>query len=166
MGTGTTIQFDLGHWILRLIALIIDSIILGVIAWALLFILLVPVLFTGAFYGLWAAWGYWLVYPFAIGILSVLYYLVLDVWWMGTLGKRLLGLEVQTTSGGRINFGQSFIRNISKIFFLFILLDWILGVVTAGADRRQKYSDRIAGTTVVQVKQAFASITSPTPPPS
>ena len=115
MGTGTTIQFDLGHWILRLIALIIDSIILGVIAWVLLFILLVPVLFTGAFSGLWAAWGFWLGYPFAIGILSVLYYLVLDVWWGATLGKRFLGLEVQTTSGGRINFGQSFIRNISKI---------------------------------------------------
>ena len=87
MGTGTSIQFDLGHWILRLIALIIDSIILGVIAWVLLFILLVPVLFTGAFSGLWAAWGFWLGYPFAIGILSVLYYLVLDVWWGGDTGQ-------------------------------------------------------------------------------
>jgi uncharacterized RDD family membrane protein YckC len=165
MGTGTSVQFDLGHWILRLIALIIDSIILAIIAGVLLFIFLVPILFTGALYG-FAAWGYWLVYPFAIGILSVLYYLVLDVMWGATLGKRALGLEVQTTSGGRINYGQSFIRNISKIHFLLLLLDWVLGVITAGADRRQKYSDRIAGTTVVQVKQAFAAITSPVPPPS
>jgi hypothetical protein len=43
------------------------------------------------------------------------------------------------------------------------LLDWVLGVVTPGPDQRQKYSDRIAGTTVVQVSQAFASV-SPTPP--
>ena len=166
MGTGSNSSFDLGHWILRLVALIIDSIALAIIAAILVFFLLVPFLFTGALFGFWSAWGYWLVFPFAVGILSVLYFVGLDVWWRGTPGKRVLGLEVQTTSGGRITFGQSFIRNISKIFFLFLILDWLLGVAIPGADRRQKYSDRIARTTVVQFKQAFASITSPTPPPS
>ena len=33
-----------------------------------------------------------------------------------TIGKRVMGLEVQTVKGGRVSFGESFIRNISKIF--------------------------------------------------
>jgi uncharacterized RDD family membrane protein YckC len=77
-----------------------------------------------------------------------------------------MGLEVQLVKGGRISLDKSFIRNISKIFPLFLFLDWLIAVVTAGTDRRQKYSDRIAGTTVVQVSQPFQSMApSPTPPP-
>lgn len=76
--------------------------------------------------------------------------------------KKLLGFQVQMTNGGKVDFGKSFIRNISKIYPLFVLLDWIIGVVTPGVDGRQKYSDRIAGTTVVAIKQAFTA----TQPPS
>ena len=93
----------------------------------------------------------------------VLYFLYAEVAWGGTLGKRIMGLRVQTVNGGKINYSQSFIRNISKIFWVFLLLDWLIGIATPG-DRRQKYSDRMAGTVVVQVNQAFASVVPPTPP--
>jgi uncharacterized RDD family membrane protein YckC len=93
----------------------------------------------------------------------VLYFVILEVSWGATLGKRILGLHVQTTSGARVKFNQAFIRNISKIYWIFLLLDWLIAIATPGADRRQKYTDRIAGTTVVQSGQALASVT---PPPS
>jgi len=156
-------QFDLGHWVLRLIAVIIDGIILTIIAWILLFFLFVPLLFVGALAGLWLAWGTFLVIPFASGILWVIYSVILESWWSATLGKRILGLKVQTVSGGKPDLNKLFLRNISKIFPLFLLLDWLIGVATPG-DKRQKYMDRVAGTTVVQVSQAFASITPPAPP--
>ena len=152
----------MGHWLLRLIAWIIDSIILGIVAFILVLFLLVPFVFVGAFAGFYTAWAYVLVVPLALGILSVLYFLVLETSWGGTVGKRILGLRVQTVNGGKVSFGQSFIRNISKIFTLFLLLDWLIGVATPG-DKRQKYSDRMAGTVVVQGGQAFASVV---PPPS
>jgi uncharacterized RDD family membrane protein YckC len=95
----------------------------------------------------------------------VLYSVILEVSWGATIGKRILGLQVQTVSGSKITLDKAFIRNISKIFWLFLILDWLVAVATPGADRRQKYSDRIAGTTVVQVSQAFASV-SPTQPPT
>jgi uncharacterized RDD family membrane protein YckC len=82
-----------------------------------------------------------------------------------TLGKKVLGLQVQMVNGSKVTFDKAFIRNISKIFWLFLLLDWILGVATPGNDQRQKYTDRIAGTTVVSVKQAFSSVSTPPPPP-
>ena len=161
--TGQSMQLDLGHWLLRLIAWIIDSIILGIIAFILVLFLLAPLLFVGAFAGFYAAWGYVLIVPFALGLLSVLYFLFAEVNWGGTLGKRILGLRVQTVKGGKITYSQSFIRNISKIFWVFLLLDWLIGIATPG-DRRQKYSDRMAGTVVVQLNQPFASVTPPPAP--
>jgi len=168
MGTGSSPQFDLGHWILRLIALIIDGIIFVIISWILSFLFFVPLLFTGALVGFWASWGYLLVLPFVAGILWVLYSVILEISWGATIGKKLIGLQVQTVSGSRVTIDKAFIRNISKIFWLFLILDWLIGVATPGADRRQKYSDRIAGTTVVQLSAPLASLTQTpqTPPPT
>jgi uncharacterized RDD family membrane protein YckC len=154
-------QFDLGHWVLRLIALIIDSVILFIVAAIISFIGIIG-LISAAALGFWAFGGGWLLLVLIEGVLAVLYFLVLDVAWQGTVGKRVLGLRVQTVNGGRINYSQSFIRNISKIFPLFLLLDWLIGIATPG-DRRQKFTDRMAGVTVIQVSQAFAAVS---PPPS
>ena len=153
MSTGSSSQFDLNHWLLRLVAFIIDSIIIAIVA-SIIF-------FAGGF---WLWWAY-LAFPFLFGILEILYFVFMEVNYGATLGKRILGLEVQTVNGSRVTFDKAFIRNVSKIFGLFLLLDWILGIVTSGPDQRQKYTDRIAGTTVVSVKQAFASVATPPPPP-
>jgi uncharacterized RDD family membrane protein YckC len=162
--TNSGTQIDFGHWVLRLIALIIDGIILGIVAAILFFVIFIPLVFVGALGTFYANWGTIFLWPIIIGILMVLYFLVLDVAWGGTLGKRVLGLRVQTVNGGRINYGQSFIRNISKIYWLLLLLDWIVGIATQG-DKRQKYSDRMAGVVVVQTSQPFASANQPPPPP-
>ncbi len=126
MATNQSMQLDLGHWLLRLIAWIIDSIILGIIAFILVLFLFVPFVFVGAFADFYAAWAYVLVVPLALGILSVLYFLVLETSWGGTVGKRILGLRVQTVNGGKVSFGQSFIRNISKIFWIIFIIDFLI----------------------------------------
>ena len=160
--TGQDMQIDLGHWLLRLIAYIIDGVIIAIIVGILWVILFLPFLLVGAFF---ASWGWTLVFPFVVGLLMVLYFLYAEVNWGGTLGKRILGLRVQTVKGNKVTYGQSFIRNISKIHPLLLLLDWLIGIVTPG-DKRQKYSDRMAGTIVVQTNQPFTTvIPPPTPPP-
>jgi uncharacterized RDD family membrane protein YckC len=83
----------------------------------------------------------------------MLYFILLDVYWGTTIGKRIMGLEVQLEKGGRISLKQSIIRNISKIVIILPILDWLIAVVTSGTDRRQKYTDRIAGTTVTQTRK-------------
>ena len=71
--------------------------------------------------------------------------------------------------GGKVTIDKSFIRNISKFyaFEILLFLDWVIAVVTPGPDRRQKFTDRWAGTTVVQIKQPFQSSapSAPSPPP-
>ncbi len=154
--TGQSMQIDLGHWLLRFIALIIDSVIVAIVVAILFFILFIPLLFVGALGVFLAFAGGFFAWTFAIGILTFIYFIYAEVAWGGTLGKRVMGLRVQTINGGRISYSQSFIRNISKIYWIFLLLDWLIGIATPG-DRRQKYMDRVAGTVVVQVNQPFAS---------
>jgi uncharacterized RDD family membrane protein YckC len=153
-------QLDLTHWVYRLIAYIIDIIIIAIPSFIIAFVLLLVAFLSGGFFGGIAFLGYLI-----LGVLSFLYFLFLDVTWGGTVGKRVMGLRVQKVNGGKITFGQSFIRNITKIFGLFLLLDWLLGVIMAG-DKRQKFTDRAAGTVVVVSKQSMMVPPPPPPPPA
>lgn len=154
---------DFNHWLYRFIALVIDSIIIGIPVYIIWNFVFWSIFWSGA----WWMIGYesWLILPFIFGIIQLFYFVILDVAWGATIGKRIMGLKVQMTNGSKVQFGQAFLRNVSKIYWLFLLLDWIIGIATPGADRRQKYTDRMAGTTVVQVKQVFAAATQPPPPP-
>jgi uncharacterized RDD family membrane protein YckC len=161
MSTGSNSQFDMNHWLLRFVAFVIDSIIIGIVASIIYYLIIVSIL-SG---GLWIVWGPFLVLGFLLGLLELLYFVFMDASYGATLGKRFLGLHVQMVNGSKVTFDKAFVRNISKIFWLFLLLDWILGIANAGSDQRQKYTDRIAGTTVVSVKQAFLPAATPPPPP-
>lgn len=165
--SGSSGQFDFSHWLLRLVAYIIDGIIFAIITWIIWIPITLFAVVSGAFD--FFVWG-WLGFSLIWGILQVLYFTILDVYWGASIGKRVLGFQVQLTNSGKVPFDKALIRNISKIFWPLLILDWLIGVASPGADRRQKYSDRIAGTTVVSVRQAFSSVSPPPssspPPPS
>ena len=167
--SGNGVQIDLNLWLTRLIAYIIDAVIIIVVSVIIGVIIAISIVLTGPFF-LFVGYG---LFFFIFGILSLLYFIISDVAWGGTIGKRAMGLQVQTVNGGRIDIAKSFIRNISKIFWLFLILDWLIAVVTAGNDRRQKLTDRWAGTTVIQLRKSpIQFTTSPTalptssPPPT
>jgi len=151
-------QIDFMHWLIRLIAYIIDSIIIAI---PTAIIYLIIIIASPNFF----AFGGFLVVPFIFGILDLLYFVFLDVNWGGTIGKRIMGLQVQLVKGGKIPLDKAFIRNISKIYWIFLILDWLIAVLTPGTDRRQKWTDRYAGTTVVQVGRAPIGSTEPPPSP-
>jgi uncharacterized RDD family membrane protein YckC len=167
MSTSSGSQFDLNHWLLRVFAFIIDSIIVGVV----LFVIYLPIVFSLALGGFFWGFGFYFLFPFFAGILEILYFVVMEVFYGETLGKKALGLQVRTVDGNKVTIEKSFIRNISKIYWLFIILDWLIAVITPGHDPRQKYTDRIAGTTVVAshspvfVSQASSAAPPPPPPP-
>jgi hypothetical protein len=72
-----------------------------------------------------------------------------------TIGKRLVNLVVVSVEGP-MDVTKAFLRNISKIYWLFFLADWLIGFVTDG-DPRQRYFDRFSNTTVVRtdVQEVF-----------
>jgi uncharacterized RDD family membrane protein YckC len=163
MATGSSSELDMNHWLYRFLAIVIDSIIIGIPVYLIWNFVFWSLLFSGAWWLL--GFGSWLLLPLLLGIIEVLYFVILDVSWGATVGKRVLGLQVQMVNGSKVQFGPAFIRNISKIYWLLLLLDWIIGIATPGPDRRQKYTDRMAGTTVVSMRQPFAPATPPPPPP-
>ena len=139
IGSDTELQ---SHWIKRIIAIIIDSIILAIVV----SIIMIPFGLMVAF-GFLGFWYYPFVFPFLVGILSFLYFMFMESYYEGTIGKKILNLKVTTVDGKRVSMDKALIRNISKIFWLFLILDVIIGFATTG-DPRQKYTDRIAQTTV------------------
>lgn len=133
-------QIDMDHWSPRFIAVIIDSIIIAIPTFIIYYIPL---------NGYVPSWGSYVLLPLILGILEVIYFVFMEVSLATTIGKKALGLQVQTTNGSKVTFDKAFIRNISKIYWPLLLIDWVLAVATPGLDQRQKYTDRIAGTTVV-----------------
>jgi len=66
-----------------------------------------------------------------------------------TFGKYLVGLEVRSLRGP-MTFAKAAVRNIPKLFwFAFPFLDTIAGLLVDG-DPRQRWSDKVLGTTVAQ----------------
>ncbi len=65
-----------------------------------------------------------------------------------TLGKAGLGLEVKSRAP-YLHVRQVALRNVPKVFwYIFPLVDALLGLATEG-DPRERFLDRLAGTTVV-----------------
>ena len=130
------------YWIKRAIAYFIDSVIVGTAAAILLGIALFPSFIANpvTFVNIFG-------FPFAMGLLYILYFPIAETMYGATIGKSLLGLKVVTKSGGKPSFEKAFIRNISKIHQVLLLLDVIGGLITS-TDLHQKYTDRIANTTV------------------
>ena len=133
------------HWIKRVVAYFIDSVIVSIATGILLVVALFPIFISDplGFFNLFN-------FQFAIGALAVVYFTIAEIFYGTTFGKSLLGLKVVTKSGEKLVIEKAVIRNISKIIPVLPLLDVIGGVLTS-TDLHQKYSDRIANTTVISI---------------
>jgi uncharacterized RDD family membrane protein YckC len=147
----------MNHWLSRLTAYFIDAIITGIGAAAIWF----PLIYLGGYVNSYFVENCgWLGFSFIWGAIQVVYFTVLESRWGTSVGKRFLGFQVQQTSGAKLTTGKALIRDISKLLWPILMLDCIVSAFSTGADKRQKFIDRIAQTTVVSITHAFV-----TPPP-
>jgi uncharacterized RDD family membrane protein YckC len=137
-----------GHWVRRFVAFVVDVIIVDVVIGIVAFFLAVPFIFVGGIAMFVSVIGG--VFSVASGIGLVFYFAITEVAAGASVGKFLMGLRVKTTSGGAPSFAQTLVRNISKVFWLLLLLDVVVGLATSKG-YSQKYSDRFIGTDVVSV---------------
>lgn len=136
-----------GFW-RRFVAVIIDSIILGIVAGAISLI-------TG---GPEMPSSYETMGPGIFKAFAFTNFLSILIWWLyfalmessskqATIGKMALGLLVTDLQGRRISFGRATGRHFSKIISSAILL---IGYIMAGITaRKQALHDMIAGTLVL-----------------
>ena len=150
------------HWISRLIAFVIDWII--VIAAVFILELIVAVAILGprlataavglpaVFFGISLASG--------LGTLALLFYFTLAEWLYGrSFGKDLFHLRVVVVDGSKLVFGKALILNISKIFWVLLLLDVFCGLIVKSR-RGQKYSDYVANTNVIKLQLSPSEVVS------
>ena len=139
------------HWARRLIAIIIDSGIVAV-AWAIItFFAAIPFLSLQTptaltFPAWWAAWwGFW--FGGGLSLILFVYFFLAEGLYGRSIGKEIMGLRVERVDGKPVDFRSSPIRNISKIYWVLLLIDVLVGLGTHG-EMSQKWSDRFIGTKV------------------
>src|SRR2546427_6001065 len=139
------------HWARRLIAFIIDEVIvmvvLAIIAIAVSIPFIIGLSFPSTSLGAFPAWwNAWLGLSFGglIPLVVFLYFFLAEGLYGKTLGKEIMGLQVQRVDGKPMDMQTSLIRNISKIDWVLLLIDVPVGV---GAQRvaRQDEHARVVG---------------------
>jgi len=131
LGQNRTLQV---HWTKRIVAFALDCVVVLAPVWTVLFLLGERRI---AAYGILS------------GVAFFVYATAAEAMWRRTVGKTIAGLEVRAVAGP-MTLGKAAVRNVPKLFwFLFPLLDTIAGLLVEG-DPRQRFSDRILGTTVAQ----------------
>ena len=127
------------HWAKRLIALLIDVAIVWVPIYIIMFII-----------G-WMLGIAWFMGGVVIGFIWFLYSAFLEYAAGATIGKMILGLKVVPTEG-KLELYNTMMRNLVKIFGLFLAVDFILTLLSETTDARQRFTDKMAKTTVIEQK--------------
>jgi len=130
------------HWVRRFAAVVID--------WLIIYI---PLSFIGWLFGRWGAVGF--VSLSTEFVVFFVYCTAFDYIVGGTLGKMLLGLKSVSVTG-KMDIAQAIVRNISKIFPVLLLIDWIVGMAIDTTDPRQKWTDHAIKTSVILISKPAA----------
>jgi len=144
-GIPATPGLKLAFWGERIIAWIIDVVIIGVIVG---FLNLFAWFAVGTFTW-WTTWPNWMpFFNFNVGgIIYFLYWLFMDGAYGQSLGKMIMRLRVVQQGGGKINMGEAALETLGKAFLLpiDIILGWILY-----PQSRQRLFNRLSRTIVVR----------------
>ena len=66
-------------------------------------------------------------FPYLAPILGYVYFVFCEKVKGATVGKALLFLEVRSRNGAYMNWPQSIVRNLTKIYWIPIIFDWLIG---------------------------------------
>jgi len=126
-------------WGRRFAALMLDIIILTLFMYIVSSIIFLLFAKLGSF----SVLNYWIL----IGaIIIIVYFTYMEGKTSSTLGKKLLKLRVMAVQGD-MNYKKAFIRSLSKILYLPLIVDVLLGFLFG--DSNDRILDKASGTYVV-----------------
>ncbi len=131
------------YWGIRLVALIVDAIFITLLLWVLT-ALIYPLL---ALAGGLSILNFWII---IWGILTLLYFAVMEGKWSTTLGKGLFNLKVQSNEG-QMDYKKALLRNLSKFLWIPLVVDIAIGFM-GEKETKERYLGRFAGTRVVKTE--------------
>jgi len=105
-----------------------------------------PVFVIFAFMDWWMGWCWFTV---VAGVVLFLYSAFLEEFMGATIGKAIVGLKVISIEG-KLELPSTLIRNVTKILAPLLFLEFLVTLVVQTTDAHQRYTDRLAKTTVVE----------------
>ncbi len=128
-------------WKERFFALVIDVFVITLVIWIIGALIYPLIALVGGF----GIFNYWVILTI---VLIIGYFTYLERNYNTTLGKTILKIKV-TSDEGELDYRKTFIRNLSKILWVPLILDVIVGY--AYGDSKIRYLDKIAGTGVISL---------------
>jgi uncharacterized RDD family membrane protein YckC len=128
-----------GLWGKRFAALFVDFIMITLFLWVII-ALLYPVIAMANLFALLNVWV-----PIA-AVIIIVYFTYFEGKYSTTPGKNLMRLKIKALNG-EMNYKKAFIRSLSKILWLPLILDVIIGLFMSSPKKR--LLDRLAKTEVV-----------------
>jgi uncharacterized RDD family membrane protein YckC len=97
--------------------------------------------------------GWFIFDPLCLIFLAImaLYMILLEGWLGATVGKRLVGLRVVGSDGGRPGLWKGFVRNILRAVDSLPTLNIVGVILILRLPERARFGDRVAGTRVVWI---------------
>jgi len=133
----------------RILAVIIDYIVMGILSAVILGASIGPGLATGSpgafISGL-------IMSMVLVVVLWIFYGIVMETWRGQTVGKMVMGIIVVKENGEPCTFAAAFLRNLFRIIDHLPTLYVIGFIVMAITEKKQRIGDRLAGTVVVKVR--------------
>jgi len=129
-------------WGRRFLALIIDVIIVTLALWIISAVIYPLIAMTNLFMVL----NYWLVLA-AFVIMG--YFTYMEGKDGATLGKILMRIKVNATDGN-MNYKKAFLRSLSKVLWIPLVLDLILGFIFG--DTNDRFLDGVSKTVVFKIE--------------
>jgi uncharacterized RDD family membrane protein YckC len=138
------------YWFRRLIAFVIDAIIVYAVIGIIIAAVTIPALITSQIlpgvimpvFGFGAA-----LFSAMSSVILVVYFSFAESIYGASIGKSIMGLHVTTMDRKNPGLGASFVRNVSKIYWVILLLDVVVGLALE-VDYKRKFSDKFVGITV------------------
>ena len=106
----------------RIIAYILDFFVVSAIMW----------LFSYILFRIMTPMDTYNVYQYFIYVVPVLifvYFVLCEKLFGASVGKGIMNLQVKSKNGARISWAQSIVRNLTKIYWVPIIFDWLFGKV-------------------------------------
>jgi uncharacterized RDD family membrane protein YckC len=104
----------------RIVAYIIDFFVVSAVMWILSYFL--SIIFSPIDVG--SVYAY---LPYLAPILGFVYFVICEKAKGASIGKALMFLEVRSKNGSYINWPQAIVRNLTKIYWVPIIFDWLIG---------------------------------------
>ena len=122
----------------RVVAYVLDFFVLSALMWLISFFL----------YSIVGAKNIYQVYqylPFVVAALILIYFVLTEKLFGASIGKSIMHLQVKSKNGANISWIQAIVRNLTKIYWIPIIFDWLIGKIL----RTDRLLNNITRTVVV-----------------